>query len=283
MTMVYAAAGDVGTVAWYRANIARVAARTDVSSAELVRMLEDVRTRLRDRALNGAAGEANAAWARAMLREVESEIGRLTGQMHATLSRHFLETMQAADASVLETARAASSTAFLGFGGVSPDLIDFASQDSADLVRQITTGLRGQLNRTLRLAATGAVPIEDVARSIGETLTDANRNPGIFGRVATQVERVLRTETGRLYEGATAARVDRVTQDAGLVAEKGWIATRDSRTRDSHWELNGTWIGRDEKFDVNGWAADGPLDPALPAEEAVNCRCTLGYRFREAA
>lgn len=281
MTLVLAAAGDVGTAAAFRANIRRVAARTDASAAEILRMLDEVRARLRDRLAGG--GEGSSMWARAMLREVQAEMERLASRMDATMSRHFLDAMQQADRDVLDVAQLAANGRWLGMAGVSGDLIDFASQDSADLVRQITTGLRGQLNRTLRTASTGAVPIENVARALGDTIRTADRDPSIFGKVATQVERVLRTETGRLYEGAAAARVDRVVSDSGLSAEVGWITTLDGRERDSHRALNGTWIKYGEKFDVGGHPADGPLDPALPPEEAVNCRCTAGYRFEEAA
>jgi hypothetical protein len=41
-------------------------------------------------------------------------------------------------------------------------------------------------------------------------------------------------------------------------------------------------VGLDELFDVGGNPASGPLDPALPAAESVNCRCTLVTVFPEA-
>lgn len=281
MTLLRASAGDVGTVAAFRANIRRVAERTDASSVELLRMLDEVRARLRDRMAGG--GEGSSSWSRAMLREVEAEMSGLARRMNATLSRHFLDAMQQADRDVLDVAQLAANGRWLGMAGVSGDLIDFASQDSAELVQQLTTGLRRQLNMTIRTASTGAVPIERVARALGDTLRQADRNQSIFGKVATQTERVLRTETGRLYEGAAAARVDRVVTDSGFTAEVGWIATLDGRERDSHRALNGTWIPYGEKFDVGGYQADGPLDPALPPEEAVNCRCCRGVRFKGAA
>lgn len=61
--------------------------------------------------------------------------------------------------------------------------------------------------------------------------------------------------------------------DEGIILAKEWIATEDSRTRDSHRELDGAVIGIDEKF-ANG--LDCPGDPEGDAAEVYNCRCTLG-------
>lgn len=46
--------------------------------------------------------------------------------------------------------------------------------------------------------------------------------------------------------------------------------------REAHVDMDGTVIGIDEKFDVNGYEADYPRDPALPASERVNCHCAMG-------
>lgn len=57
---------------------------------------------------------------------------------------------------------------------------------------------------------------------------------------------------------------------------KVWIATRDLRTRDTHRALNGDSVGLHEPF-ANGLMYPG--DPAGPAREVINCRCTLRYRI----
>ena len=58
----------------------------------------------------------------------------------------------------------------------------------------------------------------------------------------------------------------------GIELQKQWMAALDSRTRDSHRELDG------EKADIDGRFSNGlsyPGDPTGPASEVWNCRCTM--------
>ena len=63
----------------------------------------------------------------------------------------------------------------------------------------------------------------------------------------------------------------RATAD-GIILQKEWIATNDSRTRHSHAALDGAIVEQDKKFD-NGLMYPG--DPSGRQEEVYNCRCTL--------
>ncbi len=58
----------------------------------------------------------------------------------------------------------------------------------------------------------------------------------------------------------------------GIELQKQWMATLDSRTRDSHRELDGEEGGIDGRFS-NGLSYPG--DPTGPASEVWNCRCTM--------
>ena len=58
----------------------------------------------------------------------------------------------------------------------------------------------------------------------------------------------------------------------GIILQKEWIATNDSRTRHSHAELDGVTVDQDKKFD-NGLMYPG--DPSGNPEEVWNCRCTV--------
>ena len=64
-------------------------------------------------------------------------------------------------------------------------------------------------------------------------------------------------------------------EDNGVKTQKGWLATNDSRTRDSHAELNGVFVDIDDEFD-NG--LEYPGDPNGDPAEVYNCRCTLVYK-----
>ena len=58
----------------------------------------------------------------------------------------------------------------------------------------------------------------------------------------------------------------------GIILQKEWIATNDSRTRHSHAALDGAIVDQDKKFD-NGLMFPG--DPNGRPEEVYNCRCTV--------
>lgn len=294
--MIRALAGlpPTGAVDKARANVQRVIDRADGNLAELRRMLEEARARLRDRALTGT--EADAAYARQMVQAVEEEIRRLNEKLKDPILAGLRGALVQGDGDVIDQAREALGAGrFVGIVGVDNVLLDFASADSADLVKQVSEQLRAKLNRTFRAASTGSVTTEQVAQQIGATLVEADRPSGIFGSIYTQVDRVMRTESGRMYQAAGEARMHRVATDTGLRMEKRWVKTRlgDGRDRESHLELNGTTIPLEEHFNVGvfGEAADvsfeeagrrgleqgerasGPLDPALSAEQAVNCTC----------
>src|SRR5215208_1682171 len=59
----------------------------------------------------------------------------------------------------------------------------------------------------------------------------------------------------------------------GLDGTKEWVATPDDRTRPDHVHADGQKVGVREKFSIGGWPADRPHDPALPADQAISCRC----------
>ena len=63
----------------------------------------------------------------------------------------------------------------------------------------------------------------------------------------------------------------RATAD-GIILQKEWISTNDSRTRHSHAVLDGAIVDQDKKFD-NGLMYPG--DPSGSPEETWNCRCTV--------
>ena len=64
----------------------------------------------------------------------------------------------------------------------------------------------------------------------------------------------------------------RELEEEGVDIEKGWEATLDERTRDSHAEMDMEFVGIDDVFS-NGLECPG--DPNGPPEEVYNCRCRL--------
>lgn len=74
-----------------------------------------------------------------------------------------------------------------------------------------------------------------------------------------------------------AGRMDMIEEadEKGVHVQKGWLATKDDRTRESHADLDGVFVNPDEEFD-NGLQYPG--DPNGDPAEVYNCRCTLVYK-----
>lgn len=64
-------------------------------------------------------------------------------------------------------------------------------------------------------------------------------------------------------------------------SHKQWMATHDTRTRDSHREADGQTVPVDAEFIVGGFAMQFPGDPSAPVGEIANCRCTMIGADRE--
>lgn len=67
-------------------------------------------------------------------------------------------------------------------------------------------------------------------------------------------------------------------EDSGIIVQKTWISTHDSRTREWHSELDGQTVDRDEPFVNSLGEIMYPGDPAADPANVYNCRCTLGYK-----
>jgi len=105
--------------------------------------------------------------------------------------------------------------------------------------------------------------VEDVLASQGET-TWENR---------AQV--IARTETIGAYNGGHLAAWAARDELTGATTDKVWLATIDSRTRDSHFRADGQRVRMDRPFRVGGFLLMHPGDPTGPASEVIQCRCTM--------
>lgn len=92
-----------------------------------------------------------------------------------------------------------------------------------------------------------------------------------FGRATT----IARTEATGAFNGATWEAAELRSQVFGIEMEKIWLATVDGRTRDTHFAADGQRRKLDALFSVGAAELKWPGDPAGPASEVVNCRCTM--------
>jgi len=160
------------------------------------------------------------------------------------------------------------SDTLLGFGGVNRRAIEQALAVSL-------TGLT--LNERLKKNEREVVyrVRQELSQSLvqGESYpTAAKRLRGVFEGDEVKAMRVAATELHRAQEEAADQTREKARERVEFT--EVWLATLDQRTRDTHQAMDGQEKGDDGFFDVAGYAARFPGDPALPAKECINCRCT---------
>jgi hypothetical protein len=112
--------------------------------------------------------------------------------------------------------------------------------------------------------------IPELAKRIDQTLLNANhetwKNRGVV---------VARTESMSAYNGGTLDAFQAVQDETGERLEKLWLATVDTRTRDTHFIADGQRVPFASPFMVGGFPGMFPGDPLLPPQEVIQCRCTF--------
>jgi SPP1 gp7 family putative phage head morphogenesis protein len=141
-----------------------------------------------------------------------------------------------------------------------------------EVVRQRIGGVEMETRQNiLRAIARGFVEgegQEDVAKRILEVIPAISR-----ARAAV----IARTET----HGAANYGSMQAASATGILMDKEWLAAADERTRETHVEADGQIVPMDGTFRIGDALMEYPGDPAGPAEEVINCRCTLAYIPRE--
>lgn len=98
-------------------------------------------------------------------------------------------------------------------------------------------------------------------------------------RAVTEMNRnsAVRNARTACTSAENKGRMDMIeeAEDKGVHVKKGWMATKDDRTRETHADLDGVFVDPDEEFD-NGLQYPG--DPNGDPSEVYQCRCTLIYK-----
>ena len=126
-----------------------------------------------------------------------------------------------------------------------------------DLTYQTRKRLRDSITQSL-IKGEGIRPM---TKSIANAI-DVNANRAV---------RIARTETVRVMNKARLEVIQKAETET-VKLKKRWVATTDSRTRDTHRRLDGKTVGNDEDF-KSGLAYPG--DPRADPAETINCRCSL--------
>lgn len=139
-------------------------------------------------------------------------------------------------------------------------MVRFLEQRAAEHVVRINATTKRRLARILR---------EGVANGDSITAMTPRINAVMLNRKRART--IARTEVGAASQ---SGQLQSMVQ-GGVATAKRWHTSRDGDPRHPSREgLEGQTVPLAEKFDLgNGARAMHPLDPSLPAEELVNCRC----------
>lgn len=122
--------------------------------------------------------------------------------------------------------------------------------------------LAKEVNAALLNAARTGKSYAVAAKNISE-LTEASYKRAL---------RIARTEGGRV-QSTTKQRSYVKAKKKGVDLQKKWMSTLDKKTRDTHQHLDGQVVDVEDKFESDGYEADGPRLFGV-AYQDVNCRCT---------
>lgn len=162
-----------------------------------------------------------------------------------------------------------SGTTLSALPRLDPGVISTAMQTTPALITNISREIETKIATMLRIASLGQTSPLDLMREMG---TVAGK--GVWASAFARGEAIYRTEVGRMFNTATFSRIEQLqASDPGW--EKEWHSVHDARTRWSHVRADGQRVGANEMFDIGGYRAKYPHDPALPARESVHCRCIV--------
>ena len=150
-----------------------------------------------------------------------------------------------------------------------------------ELIVDVTDDVTKQVRSLMRQAQMGGLSKTDLVTRIGNVVgplrPGRQRPPGtVFSKANVRARTILRTEMNRLHNLAKMQRAGQLSERYPGVGVK-WIHNPSPQPRPRHERLHGTVIypAKGEKFHIGEYLVDGPHDLSLPAEDTINCHCTL--------
>jgi SPP1 gp7 family putative phage head morphogenesis protein len=141
---------------------------------------------------------------------------------------------------------------------------------ASKLVRESTRYTQEQLSDEIADAVQEAAAAGFAESETIEQIAERISSVYDFAR-DTRAERIARTET---ISAANAGGLEAMRQTG--VETKEWLSSKDDKVRPTHEELDGKQVGIGDAFlSSSGAQLQFPGDPAAPAAEVVQCRCTL--------
>lgn len=149
-------------------------------------------------------------------------------------------------------------------------------EESPELLPEISERLAIDIPVDLRWNREKIVEVVTSAILQGKSIPDIARDMGIVvGMNRTSAIRNARTAITAAQNGGRMSAY-RQAAAAGIDVHKRWITTKDTRTRDSHKEMDGVELPYNEVFVTPlGSEMEYPGDPAGKPGDVYNCRCSM--------
>jgi len=128
---------------------------------------------------------------------------------------------------------------------------------------------------------------EKIAAAITQGVLQGESIPKLAKRIATEtaesnMKSMVRYARTAMTGAQNSGRMESLhrAKGMGIQCKKCWLATLDSRTRDSHQKMDGVTIDVDDKFKTPlGSEMEYPGDIKGKPGDVWNCRCTLTYEY----
>lgn len=126
-----------------------------------------------------------------------------------------------------------------------------------------------------------------IAAAVTQGILQGMSIPKLAKRIATDtgydnMDAMIRYARTAMTGAQNAGRIEALHRAKGLgvKVKKQWLATLDSRTRDSHQQMDGVTVDVDEEFQTPlGSKMQYPGDLAGKPGDIWNCRCTMVYEY----
>lgn len=157
----------------------------------------------------------------------------------------------------------------LSYGNLNPDTINELFSITNPKNIEMINALKNYNDNAKKAIRNALLSGLSQGKSYAAMISDLSAALNVVG---WQALRIIRTEGQRAIN---TAQTDLYTKAKaqGIEGNEIWDATLDGRTRKTHQAADGQKKNDEGYFIIGGYKALYPVDPNLPAEESINCRC----------